>query len=109
MENYLNIQRMAKGPSNPALIRPRMTPMETISNDALKLPAGQLQSYFKLAMKWYEASQQKMAHQSADRSTVCATTSEANFPDVEMKSVMESYHSRYHHYDPYDLEYEELR
>ena len=84
---------MSVGPSGAALIRDRMTLMETRSIEAPNLPAGQLQSYFEAAMEKFEEKRRKMDHQNAVRSTVYATNTEANFPDVEMESLRESRHN----------------
>ena len=67
--------------------------MEARSTEAPKLPAGQLQSYFEAAMKKYKEDRRKMDHQNAVRSTVYATNTEANFPDVEMESLKKSRHN----------------
>ena len=68
-------------------------PLEARPTEAPKLPAGQLQSYSEVAMKKYEENRRNMDHHNAVPSTVYATTTEANFPAVEMESVRESHHS----------------
>ena len=86
---------MSVGPSGAALIRDRMTLMETRSIEAPNLPAGQLQSYFEAAMEKFEEKRRKMDHRSAVRSTVYATIAEANFSCMEIESVRESQHGIY--------------